>query len=119
MKLQAECQRILEEKARLMAEDKRKAEAERWAEVAAGKQRQGSQQRRGRERSQSPAPAASRSSTFSENIYSIFYVPMLTLLKLCALRQVWGAVHTRPGEAKTAHLQEVHWSQGEVRAGGG
>jgi len=40
-KLQAECQWILEEKACLMAEDKWKAEAERQAEVAAGKQKAG------------------------------------------------------------------------------
>ena len=40
-KLQAERQWILEEKARLMAEDNQKAEAECWAEVAAGKQKAG------------------------------------------------------------------------------
>ena len=40
-KLQAECQQILEEKVCLMAEDKCKAEAERWVEVAAGKQKAG------------------------------------------------------------------------------
>jgi len=41
MKLQAERQRIIEEKAHLMAEDKWKVEAERQAEVAAGKQKAG------------------------------------------------------------------------------
>jgi len=40
-KLQAEWEHIFMEKAKLMAEDKRKAEAERWAEVAAGKQKAG------------------------------------------------------------------------------
>ena len=40
-KLQAERQQILEEKACLMAEDKWKVEAERWVEVAAGKQKAG------------------------------------------------------------------------------
>jgi len=40
-RLQAERQRILEEKAWLMVEDKRKAEAERRAEVALGKQKAG------------------------------------------------------------------------------
>jgi len=44
---------------------------------------------------------------------------MLTWLKLCALRQVWGAVHTRPGETETARLQEVCWPQRKVRATGG
>jgi len=41
VKLQAERQRIIEEKAHLMAEDKRKVEAECQAEVAAGKQKAG------------------------------------------------------------------------------
>ena len=40
-KLQVERQWILKEKVRLMVEDKRKAEAECWAEVAVGKQKAG------------------------------------------------------------------------------
>jgi len=44
---------------------------------------------------------------------------MLTLLKLCVLCQVWGAVHKRPREAQTVCLQEVCWSQGEMQVGRG
>jgi len=47
---------------------------------------------------------ASRLLTSSKYYYFYIYVLLLTWLKLCVLRQVWGAVCARPGEAQTVQI---------------